>query len=77
MKVKVMANETVKIKDSKTGKITNVTKTKTGYARGNQPVRLSPSQKEYTPGTPVKPKKASQPSALMAKCGSYRYGKKK
>lgn len=48
----------VKIKDSKTGKVTTVTKTKTGYTRGGNVVKLTPTQKEYTPGTPVKPKKS-------------------
>ena len=79
-----MANEVVKIKDSKTGNIINVTKTESGYTKGNKPVTLSPTQKEYTPGTPVKTvvKKSGLQnkgyiSPIMAKCGSYRHSGKK
>ncbi len=61
-----MADETVKIKDSKTGKIISATKTKSGYTKGGRTVRLSSTQKEYTPGTPVKPKKKS-PAAKKVK----------
>jgi hypothetical protein len=54
-----MTDEIVKIKDSKTGKIFKATKTKSGYTRGGRTVRLSSTQKEYTTGAPVKPKKKS------------------
>ena len=40
-----MADETVKIKDSKTGKIFSATKTKSGYTRGGRTVRLNSTQK--------------------------------
>ena len=61
-----MADETVRIKDSKTGRITYATKTKSGYTKGGRTVRLSSTQKEYTTGTPVKPKKKS-PAAKKVK----------